>query len=279
MRNRTLLALLLSSVAAAAPSTPPLHYQTGKISLLGGKATLDTGRTLRFLNATDARRVLVDSWGNPPEAASDVAGMIVPVTLDPEAETGWAVVITESQDGHVSDEDASHINYDSLMRDMQAAAHEGNAEREQAGYGTVDVIGWADRPSYDAATHKMYWAKELAFNDSPEHTLNYAVRLLGRDNVLELNAVAGMTQLPQIRQDMAAVLQQVSFNAGYRYEDYDASTDRLATYGIAGLLGVTAAKKAGLLAMLFLFLKKGWVLALAALGGLGRIFTRKNGDA
>lgn len=100
------------------------------------------------------------------------------------------------------------------------------------------------------------------------------MRVLGRDNVMELNAVAGMSQLPQIKQDMQAVLQQVSFNPGHRYEDFNGSTDKLATYGVAGLLGVVAAKKVGLLALAMVFLKKGFVLILAAFGALGRFFRR-----
>ena len=123
----------------------------------------------------------------------------------------------------------------------------------------------------------MYWAKELAFDGSDQHTLNYAVRILGRDNVLELNAVAGMTQLPQIKRDMATLLSQVSFAPGARYEDFDGKTDKVAAYGIAGLVGVVAAKKLGLLALLPLLLKKGWIVIAAALGLLGRVFGRKGG--
>ncbi|WP_221090030.1 DUF2167 domain-containing protein [Deinococcus aquaedulcis] len=275
-KTLALLALGGLSVAGAQAAEAPLRYQTGQISLLGGKAQLNTGTSLRYLDASGAKQVIVGQWGNPPEAAEDVLGMIVPAGLDPATEQGWGVVITESKDGHVSDKDAAGINYAELMRDMQAATNEENRARQEAGFGTVNLVGWADQPRYDAATHKMYWAKELAFSDNPgEHTLNYAVRILGRDNVLELNAVAGMAQLPQIKRDMAAVLNQVSFTPGARYEDFNADTDQLATYGIAGLLGVAAAKKVGLLGAALLFLKKGWILVAAALGGLIRVLGRR----
>ncbi|PTA67119.1 DUF2167 domain-containing protein [Deinococcus arcticus] len=282
MMKKTLMLLVLGGLSLAGaqsaqtPTEAPLRYQTGQIALLGGKAQLSTGAGLRYLDAAGAREVIVGQWGNPPEAAEDVLGMIVPAGLEPGTEEGWGVVITESKDGHVSDKDAAGINYDTLMRDMQAATQEENGAREEAGFGTVNLVGWADQPRYDAATHKMYWAKELAFSDNPgEHTLNYAVRILGRDNVLELNAVASMGQLPQIKRDMAAVLSQVSFTPGARYEDFNPNTDQLATYGIAGLLGVAAAKKVGLLAAALLFLKKGWILIAAALGGLIRLRGRR----
>jgi uncharacterized membrane-anchored protein len=235
------LMLLLGHSAAAVPSTgAPLHYRSGVVPLLEGKVSLDTGRDLRFLDRTEAGRVIVDLWGNPPGSAEDVVGMIVPARLDPDSRQGWGVVITEALDGHVTDSDAARTNYDRIMHDLQRDTAAANAEREQAGYGTVDLIGWADAPHYEADTHKMYWAKELAFHrpdetaDSGGHTLNYAVRVLGRDSVLELNAVAGMDQLPQVRGDMQRVLQQVRFTSGHRYEDYREGTDRLATYGWRG---------------------------------------------
>lgn len=279
--NKVLALLFLTAgmALATAPAPNSLHYQTGQIPILGGKATLNTGTNLRYLNAEDAKNVIVNLWGNPPEVASDVLGMIVPAQIGVESQGGWGVVITEATDGHVKDQDAAGMNYTQVMRDMQAASGERNAEREKAGYGTVDLIGWADTPYYDQATHKMYWAKELAFHDKGvpegEHTLNYAVRVLGRDNVMELNAVAGMSQLPQIKQAMQAVLQQVSFNPTYRYEDFNASSDKVASYGIAGLLGVVAAKKLGLLALGAVFLKKAGVLLLAAFGALSRLFKRR----
>ena len=105
------------------------------------------------------------------------------------------------------------------------------------------------------------------------------LRVLGRDNVLELNAVAGMTQLPQIKRDMAAVLSQVTFNPGSRYEDFNGSTDKVATYGIAGLVGVVAAKKLGLLALLPLLLKKGWIVLVAAFAALRRLFGGRRAEA
>ena len=65
-----------------------------------------------------------------------------------------------------------------------------NEEREKQGFERVTLIGWAEPPSYDAAAHKLYWAKELAFADNPDHTLNYNIRVLGRRGVLVLNAYA-----------------------------------------------------------------------------------------
>lgn len=275
----TFIFLGISGALATTPAPVQLHYQTGNIPILNGQATLNTSTNLRYLNAEEARSVIVNDWGNPPDTATGVLGMIVPVGQDLLAKNSWAVVVTEAQDGHVKDTDAASMNYDKLLNDLRRGEAQDNAAREKAGYPTAHLVGWADTPRYDAVTHKMYWAQELAFKrpgePEGEHTLNYAVRMLGRDNVLELNAVAGMGQLPQVKQGMQSLLQQVSFNPGHRYEDFNASTDKVAQYGIAGLLGVVAAKKLGLLAGLLLLLKKGGVVLLGGLAALGRLFKRR----
>ena len=62
----------------------------------------------------------------------------------------------------------------------------------------------------------------------------------------------------------------VTFNDGKRYTDFDASTDKVAAYGLAALVAGVAAKKLGLLAIAGAFvLKFAKVIALgaAALGG------------
>ncbi|GGQ97044.1 DUF2167 domain-containing protein [Deinococcus ruber] len=276
---KTFLTVLLSVSASALATTtspPSLHPQTGRISILHGSATVQADSGLFYLDAADARSMIVDVWGNPPEVASDVLGMLVPGNAPQDSAESWGIVLTESQDGHVSDSDAAQTNYTSLLSDMQQGVEERNTERTKAGYEPIRLVGWAEPPSYDAMTHKMYWAKELVFGtDSAkqaDHTLNYAVRVLGRQNVLELNAVGSMAQLPAIRQGMKEVVQRVSFNPGSRYEDFNASTDKLATYGIAGLIaGGVVAQKVGLFALIPLLLKKGWIVIVALLALLRRV--------
>lgn len=280
MRKVTIFTLGVSllTLAAAQESAPTLPYQTGNISILDGRATVQADANLRYLDAAGAKTVLVDLWGNPPETAEDVLGMLVPGNAEPHEEAGWAIVITESEDGHVSDDDASSIDYNDLLHDLQSGEEEENAARTEMGYEPAYLLGWAEQPSYDPTNHKMIWAQQLAFGDkqapAEDQTLNYEVRVLGRESTLELNAVSGMDQLPTVKADMNGVLQRVSFTPGNRYEDYTKG-DKTAAYGIAGLVaGGVAAKKLGFLALLLAFLKKGWIVIAAALGGLARFFRR-----
>jgi uncharacterized membrane-anchored protein len=226
-----------------------LHFQTGNVSVPAAHATLDLTPDFRYLDGKDAQRVLTQLWGNPPHP--DVLGMIVPTSTSLTEKGGYAVVITYSNDGYVSDADAAKIDYDKMLKDMQEGTRDANAERVKQGYHSVELIGWAKPPHYDAATNKLYWAKELDFAGARAHTLNYDIRVLGREGYLSLNAVASMNQLPLVESEMQKVIAMTGFDAGQRYTDFNASTDKVAAYGIGALVAGAIAAKAGLFAKLF----------------------------
>jgi uncharacterized membrane-anchored protein len=255
-----------------------LKYQTGVVSIHDGLATLRLPASFRFLGPESSRRLIVDGWGNPPQSAESVLGMLVPAATSPLARDGWGVVITYEEDGYVDDADAGKIDYTRLLADMRESAEASNAERRKAGFEPVTIVGWAEPPSYDKTAHKLYWAKELQFGGQPEHTLNYGIRVLGRRGVLVLNAVAGMNQLAVIHEQTPQLLSALNFNDGHRYTDYLPGTDKAAAYGLTGLIVGATAAKAGvfkvLLASLLAF-KKVLLVGIVALGAwLKRLFTK-----
>ncbi|HUD43123.1 MAG TPA: DUF2167 domain-containing protein [Dokdonella sp.] len=288
LRAIVLIALLLPTAVRAEEASgnaqlqsflDGLRFESGTIALPEAHATLKLAPEYAYLRATDAQAVLEQLWGNPPD--SDVLGLILPQgrqsLLD---EAGWAVVVTYSDDGHVSDAEAATIDYASMLRDMQAATRDANEQRRQHGYDTVELSGWAEPPHYDGARNSLYWAKDLVFGgEGAAHTLNYDIRTLGRHGYLSFNAIAPLDALGQVRGDMQALLAMADFDAGYRYADYDATTDRAAAYGVGALVAGTLAAKSGLFAKIGLVLLKFWKLialgAVALAGAVPKLFKRK----
>ena len=289
--QRLLAALLLClsvGLAAAQPAEQPAEKQTaaqflaslsfkeGKIELPGGIATLDLPPSFRYLSPGDAARLIEQGWGNPPGMTT--LGMIVPADLSPLSEEGWGVVITYDKDGHVKDGDADSIDYADLLKQMQEGMAEDNKERKELGYPAMSLVGWAEAPHYDKAQHKLYWAKELRTEGASANGLNYNIRVLGREGVLVLNAVAGIRQLDAVKKEMQDVTAFTNFNPGHRYADFDESTDKVAEYGIAALVAGGVAAKLGffgkLLGLLVAF-KKLIILAVAGLGSLLWKFFRR----
>lgn len=265
-----------AEAATEESSGPELTYRTGDVELPNKIATLHLGSRFRYLDPSETEKLLV-GWGNPP--GSETQGAVVPASVEPFSDAGWAVILTYDDEGHIDDAEAAEIDYDDMLEDMKAGTEEENKQRKNAGYEAVHLVGWAEKPRYDATTKKLYWAQELNFEGSENHTLNYEVRVLGREGVLSMNAVASMTQLSQIRSDMGPLIDVAEFNQGQRYADYNPKTDRLAEYGLGALVAGTVAGKLGLFAKLGAFLlafKKiifGVVIALGA--GIAKFLGRK----
>jgi uncharacterized membrane-anchored protein len=187
-----------------------LDRQTGTITLGDDLVTLTVPEEFYFLGAADAEKVLVEIWGNPP--GQDTLGMLFPAEYTPFDYESWAVTIDYEDEGHVSDSDAADIDYTDLLRDMQSGIRDGNADRVEAGYEAIELLGWAETPHYDSTSRKLYWAKELRFGESPETTLNYEIRALGRTGVLSMTFIAATSQLGEINAKRESVLAMAEFN-------------------------------------------------------------------
>ncbi len=253
-----------------------LHFQQGKINLPTGIASLNLSEKFRYLSPEDSEKVLVEAWGNPP--GNKTLGMIFPADVSPLSEASWGVVITYDESGYVKDDDADSINYDDLLKEMKEQVAASSEERVKQGYGPMNLVGWAEHPSYDKSTHKYYWAKEFNTNAS-ENSLNYNIRVLGRKGVLVLNAIAGMKQINDIKQEMKSVVAFTDFEAGNRYSDFNADTDKVAEYGLAALVAGGVAAKLGffgkLLAILLAAKKLLFVGIAALVVGASKFFKKK----
>jgi uncharacterized membrane-anchored protein len=245
-----------------------LNPRAGKIELDGNLATLNVPDDFYFLDATDAEKVLVDIWGNPP--GQNVLGMLFPTGYTPADYDAWAVTIDYVADGYVSDDDAADIDYDELLVEMRDEIRKTNPDREAAGYESIELVGWAESPHYDEANKKLYWAKELRFGGSDETTLNYEIRALGRHGILTMTFIAASNQLAEINASRDAVLTMAEFSDGNRYIDFDPSVDKVAAYGIGALVAGKLAAKAGIFTMVALFAKKFGIFIVIAIAGFGR---------
>jgi uncharacterized membrane-anchored protein len=261
-----------------------LKYQQGDIDLRGGLAKLSVPKEFNYLGPDDAETVLVKLWGNPPSDVKPL-GLLIPAGMTPISSNCWVVTIDYSEDGYVKDGDASKINYDDLLAKMQKNVTEENKLRKEKGYPTVELLGWAAPPRYDAAAHKLYWAKKLKFEGEGGDTLNYSIRMLGRKGVLELNAIASADQFTEIDAQTPQILGMVDFKEGSRYADFDPKVDKVAKYGLATLVAggaLAAAAKLGLLKGLWVFIlaaKKFIIIGvIAVVAFFKKMFKRSGGS-
>lgn len=244
-------------------------YQEGTISLQNGIAEIAVPEGYKFLDGKQSAYVLTDLWGNPP---AEVLGLLFPKDVDPISENfSYAVEVTYSEEGYIDDEDAKDIDYDDLLDEMQEDTAAANEERTKLGYPTMDLVGWASTPFYDAATNKLHWAKELKFEGEDVNTLNYNIRVLGRKGFLNLNAIGTIDVLPQFKNDVDEILNSVAFTEGNTYADFDPDFDKVAAYGIGGLIAGKLLAKAGF----FVVILKFWKVIAVGVVGLFSVFKNK----
>lgn len=249
-------------------------YKTGVIDLDNGLATLTVPEGFKFLDAEQSKVVLTDLWGNPP---SEPIGLLFPEDMTPMHDAfTYCVEIEYSEEGYIDDEDAADLDYDDLLEEMQDDTNTANPDRIAQGYGAMELVGWASQPFYDIDNKKLHWAKEIHFEGEDGNTLNYNIRVLGRKGFLNLNAIGDIDVLDTFNQDRDNIINSVEFTSGNRYADFNPSVDKVAAYGIGGLIAGKVLAKVGFFAVIAKFGKFIVIGIIALFAGLRkRIFGGK----
>jgi uncharacterized membrane-anchored protein len=250
-----------------------LDYKTGQIVLKDKLATINVPEGFAYLGSKDAQFVLCDLWGNPKDEST--LGMLVPKAMSVVDRDSWAIIYKYEEEGHVKDDDAESIKYDELLLQMQKETTAGSGERIRNGYQPIELVGWAQAPFYDKKSHKLHWAKELKFGTDSINTLNYNIRMLGRKGVLVMNIVSSMDNMKTVKENIDKILASTNFNESNRYENFDSGSDKVAEYGIGGLIAGGILLKTGILAKLGFLLLKTWKFIAIGAAGLVAFLKKK----
>jgi uncharacterized membrane-anchored protein len=242
---------------------------------LAGEAHLKIAPGEFFIPGDDANRIMA-AMGN--SASPRRQGIIVGKGKD----SGWLVDVDWVREGYVKDGDAKDWKPDEMLQNLKEGTEQQNAERIAKGFPAMEITGWVQPPAYDAATHRLVWSLGARDRGAPANaaeTINYNTYALGREGYFSLDLITGADTVAADKQVAADLLANLAFVPGKRYEDFNGSTDKVAAYGLAALVGVVAAKKIGLIAMMGLFFVKAWKILLlgfaAVAAGVRRFFGRR----
>lgn len=256
-----------AAVAAAKAAAKPGPAEIA----LGSQAMLKLPEGYAFIPQPQAGDLL-KAMGNGEDPTR--LGVIVPPNSD-------SFVVTRFiEAGYIKDEEASDWDADELLTSVKEGTEENNKERRARGLPEMDIVGWNQKPTYDKATHRLVWAIETKDKgaSTEEHGANYSTFVLGREGYLSMNLVSGFNALAASKPFAETLLAQTSFNSGKTYADFNASTDKVAEYGIAALVTGVVAKKLGMFALIAAFLAKfAKIIAIggfALAAGLAKYFKR-----
>lgn len=257
--------------------------QNGPVEVtVGEQAVLKLAKGFGFIPAEQARNLLT-AMGNRP--GGSVQGLIIPTLPSNDGQhDNWFVVVSFVAAGYIKDDDAKDWNADDLLKSLKEGADEANDERRSRGIPEVEVIGWVEKPHYDAQTHRLVWSVSsrdklpagTTATPAGDEGINYNTLALGREGYISMNLVTGLRSVETLKPTAQQLLASLQFSEGKAYGDFNASTDKVAEYGLAALIAGGAAKKLGLFAVIGAFLAKfAKVIGLAVIAfgaGVGKYF-------
>jgi len=218
---------------------------------------------------------LMQSMGNRTD--SRLLGLVLPK----DERQNWMVVAKYEDAGYIKDDDAKHWDVDALFKSLKEGTEAANEERKAQGFAELEIIGWVEKPQYEAGTHRLVWSMSAKDKGAPANEgagINYNTYALGRDGYITLNLLTDLREVEHDKPHARTLLSALNYKEGKRYEDYNSSTDKTAEYGLAALVGGVAAKKLGLFALAAgLFTKFAKLILLGGIGLLGllqRLFKR-----
>lgn len=169
--------------------------------------------------------------------------------------------------GHVSVDDWKTLDADALLTNMKQANEDANTERTKNGATLAYYDGWVQRPTYDDTQKSARWV--VAGHDQ-QRIINSTAIVLGRQGYERFILVSDGKDPSGDAAILAQMTHDYQFSEGFRWSDF-VQGDKVADYGIAGLVGAAAGAtlaKTGAFVGLLLLLKKFFILILAAVAGL-----------
>lgn len=246
---------------------PPPGVKPGPAQIeLGHDLALDVPEDHVFLDKPVASKLLEQN-------GSFYHDNLLGIVVSKDEQAPWFVVIRYEDEGYIRDDEK--LDADEILDAIKEGQEAANEERVKRGFKALRIGGWTEAPHYDQAQHHLVWALNASTDDGT--SVNYNTRVLGRRGFVSLNLVADPENLEASKPHVVKLLENTTFKEGARYADFQEGTDKVAEYGLAGIVlggaGLGAAKlaKVGLLAkagkfLIALLVAGKKFIAIAAIG-------------
>ncbi|ALM83883.1 DUF2167 domain-containing protein [Bordetella sp. N] len=265
-------------IQAATESAFRAAQESGVVRL-GEQATLKLPPNTIFVPRAQANR-LMEAYGNGKD--DTLLGIFMPPADSPD---DWIVTANFEKAGYIKDDDAKNWDVKELLQSLRDGTEEQNQARRERGIPELQVMGWVQSPQYDSAHQRLVWSVEGRDKGAPadaDNTVNYNTYALGRDGYISLDLLTSKSLVATQKSALIGLLDNLNYNDGKKYADFNSSTDKVAEYGLAALVAGVAAKKLGLLAIIAAFVAKFGKLAILAVaaggGAIFKVFRRKKKD-
>lgn len=220
-----------SSASSAGAAAPNFNWKTGprEIALLD-QASIKITQDYAYLEQDDARQLL-RKLGNPN--ADDVTGLFA----GPGG--NWLLVVRFTKSGYIQDDEEPDWQLDALLAALKKKVEQTNAIRKKNGVSETEIVGWAEKPAYDAKKHRLVWAvssRDKGAKEGDFQSVNFNMYSLGKEGYFSFNLVTDLAQLEQNKKYASALVSSVVFKDGKKYRDFKAGKDKLSANTITELV-------------------------------------------
>jgi uncharacterized membrane-anchored protein len=154
------------------------------------------------------------------------------------------ITFESSAAGYVGLDDWSEVNPEALLAEISRQTEAENQQRRQQGAGfELHVRGWLQPPTLDHNTTTVYWALLADQPGETALTVNTTALRLNRNGFEKVTWYTSKDQYQAAGNELDVMLRAHSFAPGSTYADH-ISTDTMAGYGIATLVGTVLGAKA-----------------------------------
>ncbi len=200
----------VQSLLQSTPQAKPVEWIQGPRKVnVSDIAEVNVPEGYQFVGRDGAVSIL-ERMGNP------VPKNLVGLLASPSMKGG--IVLKFSKIGFVKDSDKDQLSATNMMAAIQSVIDRQNIEAAKQGVPLISSAEWQLKPSYDAAENRLEWA--IKAQAGKEIAVNYSVRMLGRQGVLEMVAVQpndGNFDLAPLRR----LASGISFLKGQKYGDFE----------------------------------------------------------
>lgn len=221
--------LLLFLIPTQCLSQPPdLIWIPGPQTLdLGNNiAQIDLGKDYQFANSEDTIK-LMEYYGNPPNP--NIVGSIAPKHGD----ASWFILFNYSPLGYVRDDERDNIDSAAILESIKRGQEKVNKTREKKGFPPINIVGWHEKPHYDANSHNLVWT--LLGEVSGTQVAYYNVRLLGRYGVMSVVLTTDLSTLDTHISEIENIIAAFSYKKGMKYVEF-VQGDTIAKDGLSDLI-------------------------------------------
>jgi uncharacterized membrane-anchored protein len=225
--TRFLLSLLmLAGTHAEALPTPAIRWQFGPRTLtLSGLGALPLPSGMISADRVETRRFL-EATGNPP--AGDEIAIAAPANLD------WFLVFSFDEFKKLGLEHPKP-SVAEIVATLKRSNSETNQARKKAGRETLDLLGWRQKPSYDAKTFRLEWSIDTQ-ESGGRHDANRFWLLLARNGVLTIELVTEQPRYAAASRSANALLQKLGIAEQEAYDNPDESNWLTIAFAICAAL-------------------------------------------